>query len=121
MTDVLKTISPVDGSLYVERALAGEGEIDRRLASATAAQPGWKGLAIADRVALLRSPDMVERLHAIWSGKTEIDLAWSEPDESLMALELAVRGVDVRAGVNSWRRSHRTAATRRSTATATSS
>jgi acyl-CoA reductase-like NAD-dependent aldehyde dehydrogenase len=55
MSDVLKTISPVDGSLYVERSLADDGEIDRRLASATAAQPGWKAVPIADRVALLRS------------------------------------------------------------------
>lgn len=48
-------------------------------------------------VALLRSPGMVERLHAIWSGKGELDLALSEPDESYMAMELAVRGVDVLA------------------------
>ena len=42
MTETLKTISPVDGSLYVERPLAGTGEIDRTLGAAVSAQAAWK-------------------------------------------------------------------------------
>ena len=38
MTDSLKTISPVDGSIYVERALASASEIDSALDAAVAAQ-----------------------------------------------------------------------------------
>ncbi len=55
MTDVLKTISPVDGSLFVERALADGAAIDRILAVARAAQPQWRSTPVSERVALLRS------------------------------------------------------------------
>ena len=37
MAEVLKTITPVDGSVYVERPLAGEAEID---AAPERARPG---------------------------------------------------------------------------------
>ncbi len=53
MTDTLKTISPVDGSVYVERPLAGSGEIDRTLSAAVSAQAAWKRTPLSERAALL--------------------------------------------------------------------
>ena len=53
MTDMLKTISPVDDSVYVERPLASGPEIDRALDRAVAAQRDWRRLPVADRAAVL--------------------------------------------------------------------
>ncbi|MCH7944298.1 MAG: aldehyde dehydrogenase family protein [Proteobacteria bacterium] len=55
MTDILRTISPVDDSVYVERPLAGETEIDDALNRAVAAQIEWRGMAVAERAAMLSS------------------------------------------------------------------
>jgi acyl-CoA reductase-like NAD-dependent aldehyde dehydrogenase len=49
----LRTISPVDGRVYAERAAATATEIDRTLERARAAQPAWREAAIADRAALI--------------------------------------------------------------------
>jgi acyl-CoA reductase-like NAD-dependent aldehyde dehydrogenase len=49
---VQKTISPVDGSVYVERALAGAGEIDAALERAVKAQRAWRNVPIAERAAI---------------------------------------------------------------------
>jgi len=53
MTDTLKTISPVDGRVYVERALETPAGIDRALDSARAAQRGWGSLTLSDRCRIL--------------------------------------------------------------------
>jgi acyl-CoA reductase-like NAD-dependent aldehyde dehydrogenase len=53
MTDTLKCISPVDGSVYVERALATGAEISAALARARAAQGGWAATPVAERAAVL--------------------------------------------------------------------
>lgn len=37
MSESLRCITPVDGSVYLERPLAGEGEIEAALAGAAAA------------------------------------------------------------------------------------
>lgn len=52
MSEVLKVISPVDGSVYAERPLATWAEIDGALAAAKAAQAAWKFVPIAERAAL---------------------------------------------------------------------
>jgi acyl-CoA reductase-like NAD-dependent aldehyde dehydrogenase len=49
MTDTLKTISPVDGRVYVERPLASAADIERALESAQRAQRSWKSLSLAAR------------------------------------------------------------------------
>jgi acyl-CoA reductase-like NAD-dependent aldehyde dehydrogenase len=49
----LRTISPVDGRLYAERAPASAAEIDAALARARAAQATWRGSALAQRAALM--------------------------------------------------------------------
>ena len=53
MTETLKTISPVDGRVYVERALESPAGIDRALDSARAAQRGWGSLPLSDRCRIL--------------------------------------------------------------------
>lgn len=49
MTDTLKIISPVDGSLYAERPLADDAEIGATLERARAAQTAWRSVPIAER------------------------------------------------------------------------
>ena len=50
----MKTISPVDGRVYVERAPAAAAEIDATLQRARAAQRHWQALPIAERAALMQ-------------------------------------------------------------------
>ncbi|MEE8580693.1 MAG: aldehyde dehydrogenase family protein [Myxococcota bacterium] len=57
---VLRTISPVDGSVYVERPLAGQQEIRAALDSARRAQADWQQTPIPERARLCR--DMVAAL-----------------------------------------------------------
>jgi acyl-CoA reductase-like NAD-dependent aldehyde dehydrogenase len=51
----LKTISPVDGRVYVERELADAGAIDRALGAAPRAQAEWAAEPLARRCALLQT------------------------------------------------------------------
>src|SRR5436190_10368673 len=55
---VQRTVSPVDGSLYVERKLAAARDIERALARAVGAQAKWQRVPVAERVAIVRK--MVE-------------------------------------------------------------
>jgi acyl-CoA reductase-like NAD-dependent aldehyde dehydrogenase len=54
MGTVQRTITPVDGSVYVERALASEGETERTLAKALEAQKAWKEVPVGERAAICR-------------------------------------------------------------------
>ena len=49
MTARLRTISPIDGRVVVERPLAGESEIAAALAAARDAQRDWKRVPVAER------------------------------------------------------------------------
>ncbi len=49
MTETLKTISPVDGRIYVERPLETPAGIDRALDCAQSAQRAWAALSLAAR------------------------------------------------------------------------
>jgi len=53
MTDTLKTISPVDGRVYVERALENAAGVDRALDGALRAQRAWNAVPLAVRCDLL--------------------------------------------------------------------
>jgi acyl-CoA reductase-like NAD-dependent aldehyde dehydrogenase len=53
MSDTLKTISPVDGRVYVERPLETASGIDRALDAARAAQRAWAALPLESRCAVL--------------------------------------------------------------------
>ncbi len=54
MSESLRTISPVDGSVYVERPLAGATEINKALDVARAAQAEWRRVPVATRQQILR-------------------------------------------------------------------
>src|SRR5204863_175213 len=49
-----RTISPVDGSVYVEREFASDQAIEATLAKAVSAQPAWKQVPVAERAASCR-------------------------------------------------------------------
>src|SRR5205823_7480065 len=49
-----RTISPVDGSVYVERAPASDQVIEQALEASVTAQPGWKKVPVAERAAICR-------------------------------------------------------------------
>src|SRR5580658_6081919 len=53
MTETLKTVSPVDGRIYVERPLDTAARIDRSLDAARAAQIAWSMRPIGERCAVL--------------------------------------------------------------------
>ncbi|WP_456477138.1 aldehyde dehydrogenase family protein [Oceanithermus sp.] len=49
-----KTISPVDGSIYVEREVATDAEIEAALERAARARTGWRALPLEERQALVQ-------------------------------------------------------------------
>ncbi len=49
-----RTISPVDGSVYVERELASDGVIEAALAKAVSAQSAWRQVPVSERAAICR-------------------------------------------------------------------
>jgi acyl-CoA reductase-like NAD-dependent aldehyde dehydrogenase len=53
MSAIQRTVSPVDGSVCVQRPLATAAEIDTALNRARAAQRAWRHLPLAERAALL--------------------------------------------------------------------
>jgi acyl-CoA reductase-like NAD-dependent aldehyde dehydrogenase len=53
MGDRIRVISPVDGEVYVERALAGDREIAAARDRAQRAQKEWRRVAVAERAAIL--------------------------------------------------------------------
>ena len=73
MAETLKVISPVDGSVYVERPLATWAEVDEALSEAKRAQAAWKLVPIAERAALA-----LRFVEAFTAMKDEVvpELAW---------------------------------------------
>ncbi len=73
MAETLKCITPVDGSVYVERPLASDAEIAEALARARAAQAAWRHTPLAERQALLSAA-----VDAFVARKAEIaeEIAW---------------------------------------------
>lgn len=73
MSDTLKVVSPVDGSIYAERTLATWREVDGALSEAKQAQAAWKRVPLHERAALC-----LRFVEAFVSMKDEIvpELAW---------------------------------------------
>lgn len=69
----MKTITPVDGSVYATRELARPAEVEGTLARAAAAQREWRAVPVAERAAFVRR--MVEAMAADADGIAE-ELAW---------------------------------------------
>ncbi|MGG7644273.1 aldehyde dehydrogenase family protein [Rhodovulum sp. YNF3179] len=55
MTKTLTCISPIDGSVYLERPVLDRAAADAAVAAARAAQPAWAARPLAERVALVRA------------------------------------------------------------------
>lgn len=51
---MLRTLSPIDGSVYVEREFASAQQIDSALFRAQAAQESWRTVAVEQRAQILR-------------------------------------------------------------------
>ena len=69
----MKTISPADGRVYVERATASAAEIDAALQRARAAQLQWRAVPVAERASV------TERFCAAFearSGELAAELSW---------------------------------------------
>ncbi|MFQ5776271.1 MAG: aldehyde dehydrogenase family protein [Kiloniellaceae bacterium] len=71
VAEMLTCITPVDGSVYVERPLAGHAEIAAALERARKAQAAWKQVPMSERQALLtravdgfiaRGPEIAEEI-----------------------------------------------------------
>ncbi len=73
MGETLKCITPVDGSVYMERPLAEGAEIEAALERARKAQTAWKQAPVAERQALL-----TKAVDAFVARKDEIagEIAW---------------------------------------------
>jgi acyl-CoA reductase-like NAD-dependent aldehyde dehydrogenase len=69
----IQSISPVDGSIYAERQVASELEIEDKLTRATKAQREWKTLPISERASICR------RMVSLLVGRAEqlgTELTW---------------------------------------------
>lgn len=55
MTKTIRLISPVDGSVYAERAPLSGADARATVARARAAQPAWAALPLADRIARVQA------------------------------------------------------------------
>jgi acyl-CoA reductase-like NAD-dependent aldehyde dehydrogenase len=70
---IQRTISPVDGRIYVERKLAGIAEIEAVLQRARAAQRDWRHVPVAERAAI------VERMVAVFESEADTigaEISW---------------------------------------------
>jgi acyl-CoA reductase-like NAD-dependent aldehyde dehydrogenase len=67
MDRIQKTVSPVDGQVYVERALAGPDEVASSLDRAAESQRGWRQTPLDERVELINAfvDAMVSKTEAI--------------------------------------------------------
>ena len=93
MAASLKTVTPIDGSVYVERPLAGANEIVRALVAARKAQAAWKRVAVEDRQALLTK--------AVDAGLPKLRI-----EEAAARKQARIdRGEEVIVGVNKYQRS----------------
>jgi acyl-CoA reductase-like NAD-dependent aldehyde dehydrogenase len=51
---VQRTVSPIDGSVLLERPLASDAQTEKALATAVQAQKKWRQVPVADRVGIVR-------------------------------------------------------------------
>ncbi|MGC4026829.1 MAG: aldehyde dehydrogenase family protein [Mesorhizobium sp.] len=73
MSETVKLITPVDGSVYVKRPVATDAQLNKAVEAARAAQPGWAALSIAERCKYA-----LKMLEALVGMSDEIvpELAW---------------------------------------------
>jgi acyl-CoA reductase-like NAD-dependent aldehyde dehydrogenase len=72
-TELVRIVSPVDGSVYAERPVASDAEVAAAVAAARAAQAAWAGVSIAERASLCaRAVDAMNEMVA----DIAVELAW---------------------------------------------
>ncbi|MGB6426903.1 MAG: aldehyde dehydrogenase family protein, partial [Methyloceanibacter sp.] len=49
MSESVKIITPVDGSVYAERPVARDAEIEAAVSAARASLPAWRSVPVAER------------------------------------------------------------------------
>ena len=49
MAESVKIVSPIDGSVYAERPIASDAEVNAALSAARAALPEWRAVSIPQR------------------------------------------------------------------------
>ncbi|EFO28527.1 aldehyde dehydrogenase [Roseibium sp. TrichSKD4] len=73
MSDIIKLVSPVDGSVYAERPALDEAAVGRVVSDARAAQAGWAATPVSERVALcLKALDALKAMN----DDVAPELAW---------------------------------------------
>jgi len=50
----MKVVTPVDGSVYAERALASVSQVEKSLSKAVKAQRAWRQATVAERISVIR-------------------------------------------------------------------
>ncbi|MGI8852064.1 MAG: aldehyde dehydrogenase family protein [Methyloceanibacter sp.] len=73
MSDNVKIVSPIDGSVYAERALARDTEIDSAVTGARAALPAWRSVSVSERARYMLA--FLDALLAM-NDEIEVELAW---------------------------------------------
>ncbi len=73
MSDSVKIISPIDGSVYAERPLARDAEIESAVTAARAALPAWRAVPIAERARYVLA--FLDALLAM-NDDIAVELAW---------------------------------------------
>ncbi len=73
MTETVKLISPIDGSVYAERPIATDQALNASVERARAAQTGWAQISVAER-----GKYMLAMLEALFSMTDEVvpEIAW---------------------------------------------
>ena len=73
MSEIVKIISPVDGSVYAERPVARDAEIEAALSSARTALPAWRAVSISERARYMLA--FLDALLAM-NDDIAVELAW---------------------------------------------
>jgi len=73
MSEIQKIISPIDGSVYAERPVARDAEIDAAVRAAAAALPEWKAVPVAERKRYILA--FLDALLAM-NDDIAVELAW---------------------------------------------
>jgi acyl-CoA reductase-like NAD-dependent aldehyde dehydrogenase len=73
MSDIQKIISPIDASVYAERPVARDAEIDAAVRAARAALPEWKAVPVAERKRYILA--FLDALLAM-NDDIAVELAW---------------------------------------------
>jgi len=94
MTDSFKTVSPVDGRIYVERTLETAAGIDRALDSARRSQIAWASRPLSARCAILRRA--VDAFVAK-AGDITTEITW-QMGRPISHVPGEIRGFEERAG-----------------------